>query len=140
MSSCGSDISQEGVVIKAEAGRYEVAIVQNEACQGCKAQGACGVNGESKAINVVDKEVSDIHVGDKVEVSVRREIAFYATFFAYILPLLFFVGSVVLGVWLIGDEGLAALGGFGVVGVYYTALYLSRRRVESRVRFEIKKK
>lgn len=128
------------MVIKAAAGRYEVAIEPIAACKGCNARGACGVDGESKVVNVVDMSVRDIHVGDIVEVSVRRDTAFYATFFAYILPLLLFIGSIVFGVYVVGDEGIAALVGFCVVAIYYAALYSSRKRVESRVSFEIKKK
>ncbi len=133
-------ISHEGTVVRVDGGRYDVRVEPIAACNGCKAKGSCGSNGESKVITVVDYSGVGIELGDRVVVSVRTETALYATFFAYIAPLMIFVGSIVIGSITIGDEGVAALISFVMVGIYYVSLYAVRRSVERSVRFEIKKK
>ncbi len=139
-TSCDTQITHEGVISLIESGRIEVAISPIAACEGCKARGSCGAVEQQRKIEVFDNNCDEFKVGDKVVVSVRRSTALYATFFAYIVPLIIFVGAIAVVVTVVGAEGLAALVGFGAVALYYSALYLLRRAAERAVHFEIKKK
>lgn len=153
MRSGETMLSHEGVVVKVENGRYDVVIESNTACEGCKAQAYCGVSGveeshergsdgkemRGKIISVNDPHIEGIAVGDRVVVSVRRKVATFATFFAYVLPLILFVSTIVGMVNIVESEGLAALAAFGVVAVYYMVVYCARLYFERMVNFEIKK-
>ena len=155
MSSSEAMLSHEGVVVRIDSDRYDVVVDAITACEGCKARAYCGANDneethhcegthgreelKGKIISVVDTRVDGIGIGDRVVVRVKRRVATYAAFFAYILPLILFVLTIIFVERVVGSEGVAALVSFGVVGLYYVVIYFARLYFEQMVNFEIEK-
>ncbi|MBQ2541367.1 MAG: SoxR reducing system RseC family protein [Paludibacteraceae bacterium] len=132
-------VHHEGVVLTVKDGKARVEIVQTSACQACKAKHMC-LSSESKS-KLIDAEVSGtLNPGDRVEVSVREQLAWRAVWIAYVLPFLVMIGVIAaLSVWT--DWNDAVVGGVSIaaIALYYLLLGLFKNRLQKQFSFTARK-
>ena len=131
-------IRHQGVVSSVESNCVTVRIVQSSACGECKVAGHChAAESKEKMIRVETDNPSGYRVGDTVTVATDTSMGLRASLYAYLLPLLLMVATLVIVEKATRSEPLAALLAIGVLVPYYIALYLLRDRMGRKLRFEI---
>ncbi len=142
----GSNFRHVGRVVGIESGGVVVVKLDKlAACEGCKARGKCGnnlgVEGESASsiMRVVNSESQNFEIGESVTVSITYRVGMIAVMYTYVIPLILFLGAIVILLTFGTNEGLAACLSFVIVALYYVGVYLMRERFERVVDFKIEK-
>ncbi len=133
-------IHHKGRVVDIREGKIVVVLHKSGACGGCKAKDKCGmVESENREVEVAYPRDKEFEVGESVVVSVTMGMGRRAVIFAYVLPLLILVFSMVLGgIFALAEWALALIGLVGVA-CYYFFLYLVRGKIEQKINFTITK-
>ena len=127
VSDMSEKIKHSGVVCSVGDGCVDVRIIQASACSSCKVASRCN-SAESKVKNAV---------GDTVTVGANLSVGIRASFYAYLLPLLLMVATLVAVVLITGSEGAAAFSAVGVLIPYYILLWVLSTRMERSLCFKI---
>ena len=135
-----AEISHIGKIVDIAPDFITVEIVAESACATCHAAGLCGTaDATHKAISV-PVTMGDWHVGQEVQVLLKRSMGFKAVWLAYAIPLVVLM-AVLLGLNAAGLGELASgLAAIAAVGVYYLFLWLFRNRLKNEYSFNKKKK
>lgn len=133
-------IEHIATVVRAGDGVVEVELAAQSACAACHARMACGM-GETarKRIEIATPEASAFAAGERVTVSVERNMGMTAVLWAYVVPFVVLLGTLVAASLAGWSDGAAALAAAGGIVLYYGALYLSRGRLERKIHFKIHK-
>lgn len=141
MSNRDSSVEHPGIVTKTEMKSAEVKILQASACASCNSKGLCSVaEMEEKIVEIKSHNIKDLKVGDRVTLSLKRAQGNKAVLYAYFIPFLLVVGTIILAIWLFKDEGVAALSAIGITVLYYFILYLFRDSFGEKFQISIKNK
>ena len=118
----------------------EVELTAQSACASCHARMACGM-GESarKRIEIATPEAPSFTAGERVTVSVERNMGMTAVLWAYVVPFGVLLGALVAASLAGWSDGAAALAAVGGIALYYGTLYLLRERLEKKIHFKIHK-
>jgi len=92
-----------------------------------------------KTVEVLHDDTAGLKPGQDVTISLERSMGYQALLLGYMLPLVILVSSLFLLVYLLADEGFAAMISLLILGIYYTILYFFRSKISSRFVFRIKK-
>ncbi len=135
-----AEISHIGKIVDIAPDFITVEIVAESACATCHAAGFCGTADATHKAVSVPATVGDWHVGQEVQVLLRRSMGFKAVWLAYAIPLVVLM-AVLLGLNAAGFGELASgLAAIAAVGVYYMFLWLFRDRLKNEYSFYIKEK
>lgn len=131
-------ISHDGVVESVSGDCARVRIVQMAACAGCKISAHCNASeSKIKYIDVCGPSVREHKPGDAVTVSTTVGMGSEAVRIAFVWPLLLLVAGLFLTRWLSGSDTLAVVVAFGLLAVYFLAVYLMRGRIGRKFAFTI---
>ena len=126
-----------GIVKEVTPNSLIVSIVNQSACSGCHAKGAC---------TVADVQEKDIEVttfrniyrpGAMVTVIFRESSGLKALFLGYILPLILLVVALIISIEISGSEILGAFIGLGILVPYYIVLFLNKDKMKRAFTFEL---
>lgn len=138
MNASFENIRHPGLIEQVDSNRILVKILSQSACSTCHAKGMCNVaEVEEKIVEVQNDHTHTWKPGMEVTVLMSRSLGSRAVFLGYVLPLIVLVGSLVLFVAVIGNEGLAALISLVLTVVYYAILYLFRDNLKKKFNFSI---
>ena len=128
-------IEHIATVVRAGDGVVEVELTAQSACASCHARMACGM-GEStrKRIEIATPEAPSFTAGERVTVSVERNMGMTAVLWAYVVPFVVLLGALVAASLAGWGDGAAALSAVGGIALYYGALYLLGA-VEKKIHF-----
>jgi sigma-E factor negative regulatory protein RseC len=131
-------IIHPGIIESINKDTLLVKILSQSACSSCHAKGACSVSEvEEKIIEVEGSGSSLWKPGQQVMVKMEQSLGLQAVFLGYLLPLMVLIVSVILFLFILDNEGLAALLSILMLVPYYLALYLFRNRLRKKFRFRI---
>lgn len=131
-------IKHSGVVCSVGDGCVDVRIIQASACSSCKVASRCNsAESKVKTVRVNVSDASAYAVGDTVTVGANLSVGIRASFYAYLLPLLLMVATLVAVVLITGSEGAAAFSAVGVLIPYYIMLWVLSTRMERSLCFKI---
>lgn len=135
-----SEVSHKGRVISVSDDTVRVEIISQSACSSCHAAGLCSMSeAVRKEIEVPVSSGEKFNAGDSVEVILGSGMGMKAVVLAYAAPLVVML-AVCMALTLAGVPelyaGLASLAG---IAVYYSALFLARKRLAGRYVFRIVK-
>lgn len=118
--------------------QIETSIVVSSACAGCHAKGACGSSDSSTRIITVKNTNQNINVGDSVNIEGAQSIGLKAVFFAYVLPFIVVMTTLVLSIELFNTTELRA-GLYSLITLppYYLILHLLKGKFEKSYTFRI---
>lgn len=131
-------IQHRGVVAAIDGQRVRVVVSQQSACEGCHAKGVCGEQGKERVIDVETPYVTHFSVGERVVVALlRRSMAFSSVVWAYVLPLVVLMATLLVLKARAVADGTAAIAAIGAVVLYYVGLYLFRNKIDKKIEFTI---
>lgn len=113
-------------------------VSQQSACEGCHAKGVCGEQGKERVIDVETPYATHFSVGERVVVALlRRSMAFSSVVWAYVLPLVVLMATLLVLKARAVADGTAAIAAIGAVVLYYVGLYLFRNKIDKKIEFTI---
>ncbi len=133
-------IGHDGIVRKVAEEAIEVVIESQSACAGCHAKSACGMADVKQKVITAEPPLFPVAPGDKVTVYANLSHAVYSVVLAYVIPVLIIIAFIYLLLRFGAGETAAAFGALGGIIVYFTLLYLNRKRISGRIRFTVEKK
>ena len=134
------NLEHKGIVLNVSGERVDVSILSESACATCKVKGACGMSeAEEKVVSILPPDAPAYRAGERVVVSVTRNMGLRAVFLAYVVPFLLLLASLLILLETGLSEAVAGLVSLGVLAFYYVVLWLVRRRIEHEINFNIRK-
>ena len=132
------NISHPGIVEQVTDDKIIVKIIAMSACSSCHAKGMCNVaDMEEKIVEVRKIPHRDFQKNDQVTVSMKKSLGSRAVLLGYIFPFVLMIATLLLVLFLIGDEGVAGLSAILILIPYYWLLYIYRSKLKSTFSFTI---
>ena len=132
-------IEHPGFIEKMDDNRVFVRIEATSACGNCQSASYCGMaEVQEKIVEVSAPANKEFKIGMPVVVSLNTELGFRALMLGYLIPFLIMVAGVVVVFIISSNEPLSALAGVSLLLPYYALLYVSRKRLKKRFRFQIR--
>lgn len=135
-----NSIWHEGIVRDIKAQTIEVVIHSHSACSGCHAKGACGMSDVKQKIIIAERPAFDLKAGDRVVVYAAMGNAVYSVIIAYVVPSILIISAIFFLVRAGVSELTAAVTSLILLGVYFWALYLFRKKIGKKIKFTVSKK
>lgn len=133
-----TDIKHTGIISKVTDNKIEVTIAVSTACSGCHAASSCFMADNSTRIISINKTNQEVNIGERVNVVGSRSIGLNAVFFAYVLPFIAVMLTLVFSLSIENTSELrAGLYSILILPPYYLVLYLFKRRFEKKYTFRI---
>jgi sigma-E factor negative regulatory protein RseC len=133
------NIEHEGVVEKVSGNHFTVKIISQSACASCHAKGACTVADEQeKEVEVVSMQ--SFKPGDHVVVSGSSSQGLKAAWWAYILPVVLILSTLIIAFSLTQNENLAALLSLLVLVPYFLIIHMADSVMKKTFTFTIQSK
>ncbi|MCL2560811.1 MAG: SoxR reducing system RseC family protein [Rikenellaceae bacterium] len=135
------DIVHEGIVKEIMGNMVVVAVEQNCACGSCRVKSLCGLGerGENE-VAVYDRDAERYSVGETVVVAIGTAMGMKAVLWAYIMPFLLMLATLLITKELGATELVSGLLTLGAVGGYYACLWFARHKMEREIVFKIMKR
>lgn len=134
-----SKIDHEGIILSIEGEKITVGIVNVSACAGCHASGACSMaDMKEKSIDVIDYS-NQFSVGEKVKLSYRESLGWLALLWAYVLPFVVVILTLIISSLLTNNELLSGILALAVLIPYYIILSFFKGRFKKTFSFTIEK-
>lgn len=131
-------ISHSGIVESVSGGCVKVRILQASACAACKVAGHCHASeSKEKIVVVYCGDTAAYKTGQEVTVCASKDVARRALLLGFGWPFVILVGVLLLVLFLLRNEGLAALCALLALVPYYLMLYLCRDRIGQKLTFSI---
>lgn len=133
-------ITHEGIIEEINGDRITVRILQESACSSCHARGACmASDSKEKLIDIKDSS-GMFSVREQVVIEGKESIGYKAIFWAFLLPLIILIATLVLttSYWHFSEID-AAVSALIALTPYYLLLYLLRNNMARTFQFSIKK-
>ena len=131
-------IEHEGVISRVEKDRVFVRITQNTACSECHAKGMCYISGSKEKIVEIPVNAHYFNEGGRALITGRTSMGWKAVGYAFFLPLVLIVLSLVFFHSVFLQEASAGVAALVVVAIYYLILYRFRDYFRKHFVFEIK--
>lgn len=133
-------ITHEGIIEKISHNRVTVRILQESACSACHAKGVCmAADSREKLVEIVDFS-GRFHENERVTIEGKESIGYKAVFWAFVLPLMILITTLVLTLTLWNfSETEAAISAIVALVPYYLVLYFRRNKMSNSFQFQIKK-
>ena len=132
-------IEHKGVIASISGNKLSVKILQESACSSCHAKGACmAADSKEKMVDITDF-TGKYKINDSVIIEGKESMGYKAVFWAFVIPLLILVLTIVLttSVWKLGEME-AAITSIITLAPYYVILYLLRNKMANSFKFTIK--
>jgi len=139
MSDNQSYVEHEGFIINKADDYYNVRLIVKSACSACEIKGACSVSEITEKILQVKDEGISYLPNERVMVSMKSSLGLKAVLLGYILPFIIILTSLIIGVKVFKNDGIAAGVALLLTGVYYFVLYLFRSTLKNKFKYSIRK-
>lgn len=136
-----SNFTHPAEIIKINKNSLLVKICRPEACSGCAIKSACQLKENAQQQLVIPtKHASDYRVGQSISVEISHKTGFLAILYAYIIPLILMLSTLIIAVNLTANELTAGFFSIFVLVPYYIALFLCKNRLNQKFSFKISEK
>lgn len=131
-------IKHRGIITAIHSNSVEVNIVSESACSSCHAKGSCSASDVQEKNIQVQCKTGQYSVGENVNVNMSKTQGFMAAFWAYIVPLLILISTLLLSLGTL-NEAKAGLISLTSMATYFLILYLGRGTFFKSFTFKIEK-
>ncbi len=132
-------ISHDGVVTGLSEKGIEVTLSSGAACASCHIKGSCGMSeGQEEKKFFVPSDSESYQMGENVKVLMSAGQGLKAVWYAYLLPFLVLMASLLVGLALF-SEVWAGLFSIGLVAVYYLLVYVFQKDLNPIFKVNVKK-
>ena len=126
-----------GIVKQVNPTSLVVSIINQSACSGCHAKGACTVADlQEKEIKITTFR-KNYTPGTMVTVIFRESSGMKALFIGYVLPFLILLTTLIIAIEVTGNEIYGGLIALAMLVPYYFALYFSKDKLKKIFTFEL---
>lgn len=135
-----TEIAHPATVIAVETTKITLQLTSENHCHNCALQNVCS-SGEAseRTITLNDKKAAkNFYIGQNVEVILSSKQITQAAVYGYILPLLLVLFFLFVPYFLTHNETLAALLSLAVIPVYYSLLWLFRKKIKKTLQISIR--
>lgn len=132
-------ISHTGVVVKIKpAGDVEVQVQPDSACGSCAVRSSCALVGSSaRTIKIAVTNPHSYALGQQVNVIMQQKSGYWAVFYAYVLPLILVLSTLILGSFFNINELTAGISSIIILIPYYFLLWYLRKYFLQKFDFKI---
>ncbi len=135
-----TSIQHRGIISKINEKIIEVKILSESACASCHARGFCSsLDSTEKVFLIPFNPIEQYEIGEEVNLSIESNKGLAAVLWAYFIPFVLLLSSIIIFVSIIKNEGLAGISAIAVVGLYYFILYLFRNKLNKKFCVKIHK-
>jgi sigma-E factor negative regulatory protein RseC len=132
-------IEHSGIVHQINGKHIQVQIIQQSACSGCHAKGACtAADMDDKYIDV-ESDQTDFKVGDPVTLLGQNSMGLFAVLLAFVLPFLLILLTLFILKQYTISEALSGSLALSILIPYYLILSLFNKKLKSKLVFQIRK-
>lgn len=131
------NIEHEGVVDQVSDDKIKVKLMSVSACASCHTRGACSMS-ESQEKEIEVERRGDFKPGDRVIIEGAGWQGLAATWWAYVLPVLLVLTTLIITYTISGREGLAGFFSLLILLPYYLVLKISDKIMSKSFHFTIK--
>ena len=136
-----STLAHPAEIIKIEQNSLLVQICRPEACSGCAIKSACQLKENSyHQLRISTKHTSKYQVGQSITIEINHTTGFLAILYAYIIPLILMLSTLIITINLTSDELIAGFFSIFVLAPYYIALFLCKNCLNQKFSFKISEK
>ena len=136
-----STISHSAEILQIHSHSLEVKICRPEACSGCAIKSACNIKNHSyQQLTVNCKDTSPYYIGQTITLEISSQIGFQATFYAYLLPLIIMLSTLIICLHITDNELTAGIFSIFILVPYYIILFLCKKYLNQKFSFKISKK
>lgn len=132
-----SEIEHNGVVYKIGKKSITVKITAHPSCSSCHASGLCNASGTVDKFFEVPLQ-DEFETGQNVRVITSLSNGFRALLLGYVVPLAVLVTSLIILTATGSGELTAGVASVILVAIYYLILFLSRDKIEKKIKFTLK--
>jgi sigma-E factor negative regulatory protein RseC len=132
-------ISHTGTIKSINNQHLIVKIISETACSSCHAKGACSSAEQSEKEIEIRHSEDDFSVGEQVLVVTSNSQGYRALIYAYVLPLILLVVSLIIFVPIFNNEAKAAMASILCLLPYYLLLWLLRSKIRDSFHFNVQK-
>ncbi len=112
-------------------------IINQSACSGCHAKGACTVaDYQEKEIEVSDY-TGNYNIGQEVTIVFKQAKGYTALIWGYVFPFFLVLGTLIVAQEITGDELKAGILSLIILIPYYITLYFFRHLLKKVLKFEV---
>ena len=131
-------VSHIGTVTSVTENSVSASFNKGEACGNCNAKAICeGGKGRLITVEAERKNGSEFTVGQKVNVSLSAKTASQSVMLAYVYPLILLFAVMAIVIFATGNKDAGCLSALASIPIYYTLLYMFRKRVKKKIEFII---
>ncbi len=132
-------IEHTGIINRIDKSLIQVLIMQESACSGCHAKGACSSADSDKRIIEVENTDSSLKVGDTVILSGKSSMGLLAVLLAFVLPFLIILFSLFVVQNYSSSEIISATISLSTLIPYYILLSFFGKNMKHKFQFHISK-
>ncbi|MEI8086030.1 MAG: SoxR reducing system RseC family protein [Paludibacter sp.] len=133
------EIAHTGIITRIDQKLIQVLIIQESACSGCHANGACSVADMAEKMVEVESADSSFKVGDKVTVFGQSSMGLLAVLLAFILPFIIILLTLFILRNYVASEAISGIISLATLIPYYIILSFFRAKMKSKFQFQISK-
>lgn len=131
-------IKHKGTVSKLTDHNIEATIAVSTACDGCHAGSSCGMSDNNSRIITISHSEKNVSIGDHVSIVGSQSSGLSAVFFAYVLPFIAVMSTLVVSLSIFNTSELrAGLYSILILPPYYLVLYFFKEKFEKKYTFRI---
>ncbi len=132
-------IEHKAVVKNINDKQIEVLINQPSACAGCHAKNVCSVSGIKEKLICINEVKGDFHVGEHVNLVLKRSLGLQAVLLSYIIPVILFISSLIIFNTFQSNELITASFSILMLLPYFSIIYFFKNKLKEHFIFTIQK-
>lgn len=132
-------IEHAGVIHQIDGRHIRVQILQESACSGCHAKGACSAADMKDKFVDIESDGSDYKVGEQVTLYGQSSMGLFAVLLAFVIPFLIILLTLFILKNYIDNEAISGSIALGTLLPYFLILSFFNSRLKSKLKFQIKK-
>ncbi|GAB1415321.1 hypothetical protein MASR2M117_07270 [Paludibacter sp.] len=132
-------IEHSGVIRQINGKHIQVQIIQESACSGCHAKGACTAADMQDKYVDVEADSTDFKVGEPVTLYGQSSTGMLAVLLAFVIPFLIILLTLFILKNHIGNEAVSGSIALATLIPYFLILSLFNKNLKSKLKFHIKK-
>ncbi|MCQ2308451.1 MAG: SoxR reducing system RseC family protein [Bacteroidales bacterium] len=131
-------VSHTGVITNIAGNELEIEIHSSASCGSCSIRSACGMS-ETKEKHIVVPKPDDKNfiIGQPVKVSMTARQGGRAAVYAYLIPALLMIFTILIISGFSLEDWIAAVAGIGIAAVYYFVLFLFKEKISRKFEYEV---
>ena len=131
-------IRHSAEIIKIGTNELWVRLCREIACGNCPAHNNCSIkSGRAHTYKLPHAKANTFRLGQQIELEITPKDGFNAIFWAYLLPLVLMLSTLVLSTLISGNEITGGISSIIILVPYYIGLFLNQKYFQQKFNFKI---